>query len=216
MKALVAIATLILFTAAGVVEAQERRTSRGGRQPVVRETVTIKGDFPATQTIPPIKETDPDVWRTVTFPDHKFSIVLPMRKDDTVEPEEMPNLWSIASETDSATYRVVIRKFKSAHSFESAREMLDDAIATVYDDGDDVNIEPAKMRDTPYGGWPGKEISSKGKGRINIFRIYIIDERMYMVSVSVTDEKSWPNIETWARKFLDSLKVELGVANDET
>ncbi|MDI1240824.1 MAG: hypothetical protein PSX80_02745 [bacterium] len=121
-----------LLVAFAAVEGQTKQSSKGRKPPVIRETVTVKGDLPPAET--QIRETDVNIWRELKFPEHKLTIQIPARASDDMNMDEpdADGLWSVVSDTEKATYRIVVRKLGGILDSKAAAEVLDASISAAY------------------------------------------------------------------------------------
>lgn len=189
------------------VEGQTKRSTKTRKPPVIRESVTIKGDLPPAK--PPLRETDPDAWRKLRFPEHKLTVEIPARLDDEMNMDaEAEGFWSVDSDTEKATYRIVVKQLPVVLDSSAAAEVLDESIASTFGGGQQ-SADQAKIRELNYRGRPGREITSIENGKVQIFRVFIIEQKMYALFVTISRRDQWPALDIWVRKFHDSFRVEL-------
>ena len=211
IRTLISIATV--FLAFVSIDGQTKRSSKSRKPIVIRESVTVKGDLPTAE--PPLRETDRGAWRKFEFAEHKLTIEIPAKTNDgmTMDEPDADGLWSIASDTEKATYRVVIRDIAAILDRRSAEEVLNDSISKAYG-GTRQGAESAKIREVTYKGRPGREIITNEKERVQIGRVFIVEQKIYALFVTINRRDQWPTMEPWARRFLESFKVELPIGGE--
>ena len=203
---------LVVLAGALLSYGQTKRPKRTGKLPVLRESVTVKGNLPPKAT--PLNEADPGVWRRFDFAEHRLSLQFPAAPGDKFE-NEVPDLggvWTYSADTKRATYRLIVRDLPTLMNDDAIAETLDTAISEIYDSDSDVKLK--LLRNVSYEGRPGREFIVEEKNKVQAIRIFVLEQKMYVMFVTVESRVDWPQIEFWAQKFFESFKVELPVFNE--
>lgn len=212
MKRIVFSSVLTLIVV-GSVFAQAKRTKPPIKPPVIRATVTVKGDDnykpPAVR-----RETDAGIWNLLSFPEHGVKIELPSKREevfDEVSQIRGGKLWEYSSSTEFASYRLFARDFPALLDNNGIEETLGTNFARVYSDR---KVRILSKKTLSYGGVPGLEIEVQEKDMIQKARFYILNKKLFALYVTVEPKKHWPSMEKWADRFLDSFKIQVQSRNE--
>lgn len=203
---------LLTIWVAESVLSQKSRPARTQKAPVIRETVTVKGNLPPSPA--PINESDSGVWRSFAFSEHRLTLEFPARIGETIENEvaDSEGIWTYSAATERATYRIMVRNIAALLDEQAASEVLDDSIAAAYSGRKGSVLK--RIVAVSYQGKPGREFVVHEKGEVQIVRIFILDQKLFAMFVTVVPNSQWPKMEVWARKFLDSFKVDMLVKGE--
>jgi len=210
MNSKTTIAVLLVLVCSVTLYGQANRSKKVGKLPVIRETVTIKGNLPPKEPKEtPINETDPDVWRKFTFSEHKLTLEFPSKEGDSFENEipDLEGVWTYSADTERGTYRIMIRDVAALLDNREIAEVLDSSIAQAFSSRKGGLMKG--MREVLYQGRPGREFIVEEKNKVQIGRVFVLNKKLFAMFVTVEPISRWSDTERWARKFLDSFTVDL-------
>ena len=198
------------------VQSQTRKKASKTRKPVVRATVTIKGEPYEPRVYP--SESDPNIWNEFTFRNEFIKIsfpAIPGELEDSFESPEVDEPLLIASATTkNASYKLMARKLAVSTDEREIDVILENSIVQTYEGG---GWRISKKKDVSYEGILGKElvaIRTVAEGEYKHYiRAYILNSHVITLFVS-PNPASKLNLEPWSVKFFDSLKVKLPVRSE--
>jgi hypothetical protein len=202
---------LFIIAATTIDYGQTKRPRRVGNLPTIKESVTVKGDFPPTVKLP--KETDQAIWKEFGFAEHGVRLSFPSTETEPFENEvaDIDGIWTYSAVTEHATYRLLVRGFSTFLDDDELSETLDSSISLVYQESSDVKLK--MVRQISYEGKPGREFIVEEKNKVQAVRIFVLNQKLILMFVTVEPKAAWPRVETWAKKFFESLKVESQLFN---
>ena len=205
--------SLLALIGTGSVFAQAKRTKSPTKPPVIRATVTVKGD--GNYAPPKVRrETDAGIWNLRSFPEHGVKIELPAKREevfDEVTPIEDGKVWEYSSSTEFASYRLIVRDFPTLLDSKGIEDTLNANFDRVYGDG---KFRVLSKKAISYAGVPGLEITVQEKDMIQKARLYILNKKLLALYVTVEPKQHWPAIQEWADRFLDSFEIEVQSRNE--
>lgn len=198
---------LFLIAATAVAYGQTKRPRKAANLPTINESVTVKGDFPPPVKLP--KETDETVWKEFGFAEHGIRLSFPTTETQPFENEvsDVDGTWTYSALTENATYRLLVRSFSTFLDEDELDETLDSSISLVYRASGSVNLKT--VRQISYQGKPGREFIVEEKNKVQAVRVFVLNQKLILMFVTVEPKATWPRIESWATKFFESLKVEV-------
>jgi hypothetical protein len=203
---------LVVLLASGSIPAQ-KRGKPVAKKPVIRATVTVKGDGAYKPIVLP-SENDSGVWNSVELTEHKVKIDFPSKGEEVLEDAEVFDIdigkvWSYSAETKHATYRLMVRDVPEILDNRDIENVLDSTISSVLG-----NRKAFKSKSTVYyGGYVGREILIEEEMVVQAARLYILNKKLFAIFVTAEPKAHWPSIEPWVRRFFDSFSVDLPTKN---
>ena len=206
MKFIFAIALLPLITLHALPQKKAKPTVT---KPVIRATVTVKGDGNAAPVYP--AETDKGIWNEFASKDGRMRILLPARSNDVewyYEDVRGIEAGFLTVRSKFARYQVVTRPSIQFESNRDIEEVLEASIQTAYSaPKSNVRVK----RTIYYDGVLGKEFEAVYQRSdvtvVDYVRCYIVDSKMIIMSVSIEKPVDDEKLRPWITKFFDSLVV---------
>lgn len=207
MKFLFATGLLILISSAAL---PQKKGKPSAAKPVIRATVTVKGDSTAPPPVYPA-ETDEGIWNEFASKNERLKVLLPARAKNvewSYEDIRGAEAAFLTTRSKSARYQVVTRPSIQFESNRDIEDVLEASIQTAY--------SPPKSgvrvkRTIYYDGVLGKEFEAVYQRAevtvVDYVRCFILDSKMIIMSVSVEKPVDDEKLRPWNKKFFDSLIV---------
>jgi hypothetical protein len=140
------------------------------------------------------------IWNEFDSEKHGFTIVFPSRPSEIWETERR-KIASFETETEKAHYGVMRMEFPSLLDQRRLDVLAENLFAGSYDA---KTTKLISEKSVCLDGMNGKELIYEEAGKIFFTRFYILQQKMFMLSVSLPKAEYTKNFDYWAMKFLDS------------
>ncbi|HEX9960213.1 MAG TPA: hypothetical protein VGB00_04745 [Pyrinomonadaceae bacterium] len=140
------------------------------------------------------------IWNEFSSEKHGFTIVFPSRQSEIRE-TGAGKIGSFETETEKAHYGVMRMKFPSLLDNRQLDILGESLFAGSYDA---KTTKLISEKNVCLDGMAGKELIYEEAGKIFFTRFYIMEQKMFMLSVSLPKTAYTKDFDYWAMKFLDS------------
>jgi hypothetical protein len=195
----IAIAIVALSTVAGA-QAKKRRTTRA-----VKATVTAKEDFFPDDKLP--NESDKNIWNM--FEADSARVMFPSKAADvTVDilGQGKSSLRIYSAETATASYKMSVSRYGSVEGNQQLHQVLDRLVSNMEVPGEYKVVE---KKNVYFRGRLGKQVTSELRNEMEVLRVFILEEQLFVVSVFVEKKTNLSSLKPWIEKFLDSFQFDL-------
>jgi hypothetical protein len=175
-----------------------------------QETKSLPGEF---VTSAPSPEYDPKSWKEFSSKEGRFSVQLPGRPVEKVQPSDSPfgkvDIHAFTLQT-FAYYTIMYIDYPQHDGIKDARAYFNGVrVGSLRA----TNGELLEEKDADRGGYPGRYFKARlGNGYVNRVRLYLVKNRAYLVSFVAFEKEGSPDSskfnEQVAARFLDSFKFE--------
>ena len=146
------------------------------------------------------------IWNEFNSEKHGFTIVFPSRPDEIREISQGKTA-SFETETAKAHYGVMRMKFPPLLDNRQLDILGENLFAQSLDAKTTNLISEKKIC---LDGAAGKELIYEEAGKIFFSRFFILEQKMFMLSVSLPKAEYTKDFDYWAMKFLDSFSARTG------
>jgi hypothetical protein len=179
------------------------QTRRNKKKPLpVKAVVTIKIDKAPEIKLP--SEESQGIWNEYTSAKYNFNITFPAKSED-VRDDEMDKFVTFEASTQKASYGLMVKSLSASLS----NSQLDEVYETSFRDilvGGDVKL--ISKKNVYLNRRLGREFVFADKKKIYFQRIYILEGRLYFLSVMLPKKEYTADFDKWALKFFESFSVE--------
>ena len=194
---------LLVLISVGFSTAQKRK-----KPPVVRAEVTVKGNFPPLREKP--NEEDDGIWHEFKSKEFGFEVVLPAQPEDVFD-DEANDVKFFQISTRKADYGVIIKPIPKLVSQNESNNLYDTMLEIMLDSETTKIISQKNVR---IGDLSGKEIFYEKDSSKFFSRMFITENKLYIVSM-IMDKKDYKtSFDKWALKFLDSFNLKVKIKNE--
>lgn len=198
------IIVVLLGLTASAASAQSKKKKAVKPKPI-KVTVTVKADGPPLKPIS--KETDAGIWNEFELKEDGLRILLPTAKDDILDAMTGP-VRSYQAATVKGTYLLVIRSVGVSVENRAINQFLEETIQNAF--GDEKN-KVLEKKNISYEGRSAKQIVFDLGGKRFAARLYVLNGKLFIISVSI-DWKAYDKaFDKWIDKFFDSFQVKVPV-----
>lgn len=208
MKRLLTFLVFILILTS-LVAGQSRKKKRSVPK-TIRVTVNVKGNVPPIKPLP--NETDEGIWTVFELKDVGLQILLPATPKNIVD-DNTGDVRSYEAETKMAKYLVIVRDLGVSLERNGAGRALDAIIDRGFGQPDSKS-RIIKRGVLSYEGRPGRELISEEKSKRSISRLYILDGKLFALSVIIDNKDYTADFDKWVSKFFDSFQVKVSAINE--
>lgn len=204
--------TILTILASLATSAQSQKKPTKAKKPVVRATVTVKGEPHVPHVYP--NETDDGIWNEYSTKDGVIKITFPSvlekLRNSSESRDDGQIFISLTAPTNNGSYELLTRPFSAITDNREIDRILEDSINKVVS-GPIMKI--VSKKNIYYGGFLGKELiirKTVAEGEyIQYSRFFILNSRLITLNVSLDYGVSKEKMEPWIQKFFDSLVVHL-------
>lgn len=140
------------------------------------------------------------IWNEYSSEKYGFTIVFPSRPEKVWETSR-GKIASFETETEKAHYGVMRMNFPSLLDRRRLDVLAENLFAGSYDA---KTTKLISEKGVCLDGMNGKELIYEEAGKIFFTRFYIMEQKMFMLSVSLPKAEYTKDFDYWAMKFLDS------------
>ena len=205
MKKAAALSVLLLCGFFLPALAQNKTSKKSAKTPPVRGTVTIK--LPPAPARP--SEEDALAWHEFASEKFGFWITFPSDKDDVFADDE-ESISNFRASTRKARYGLSVKNLLVSLNNSQLDEMFEKMISET----EDETTKLMGKRDVYLNGVLGKELVYEENEQIVFGRFYIVESKLFMLTVSLPKKQYNKNFDRWATKFFDSFGVKINSKMD--
>lgn len=206
MKFFLAVLILVACSLALIGQTKKRQSVR--KPSTIRATVTVNGNLGPQPKLP--KETDEGIWNEFFLPEYDLKILFPSKPDD-LDYDVHNILLTFQTSTAIATYSLMMRDFPVLGDNKQIGAILEDMFVNSGEKGGSIMLS---KKDIFYEGRIGKEIVTEKNGSLYFARFFILNSRLFAISVSVEKKTDRKRVEPWVKKFFDSFLVKVPIVNE--
>lgn len=148
-----------------------------------------------------LPEENSDVWNEFVSEKDGFRVVFPS-KPDKVWRDELGKATSFETETARAHYGIMRLNFPSLLNIRQLDVLSESLLKS--EDYDEQSTKLISEKNVRLGGMPGKELIFEEAGKVFFLRFYILNQKLFVLSVSLPKSAYTKDFDHWAMKFLDS------------
>jgi hypothetical protein len=203
--------TLALFVVAAMTVDGQTRKSRPRVVPKkVKANVTV--DTVPTDTIVnvPITEADAGTWNMFEIKEIGLEMMFPVANQN-IQDDTLGRVRSFHATTNKATYLLAIRDLASPISNEGLETFLNEIIKNTFGERGTKLID---QRNLSYAGRIGKQLTTERNAHRTISRLYVLNGKLFAMSVTLDQKDYDQTFEKWITKFFDSFRVKVPVFNE--
>ena len=192
------------------VDAQTRK----GRQRVAPKKVNAKvtvDAVPADTSVKlPITEADAGTWNVFELKEIGLEMMFPVT-NQKIQDDTLGRVRSFQATTNNAAYVLAIRDLASPISNQGLETFLNEIIKNTFGERGTKLID---QRNLSYAGRIGKQLTTERNTHRTISRLYVLNGKLFAMSVTLDQKDYDQTFEKWITKFFDSFRVKVPVFNE--
>lgn len=169
----------------------------------VKAVVTVKIDKAPEIKLP--SEEDQLIWNEFISRKHNFNITFPAKPED-IRDDETDKFATFETNTRKAAYRLMIKSLSVNLSNSQLDEVYETSFSDVLIGG---NVKLISKKNVYLNRKLGREFVFADKRKIYFQRIYILEGRLYFLSIMLPKREYTKDFDKWATKFFESFGVEV-------
>jgi len=179
------------------------QTKRSKRKPLpVKAIVTIKIDK-APEIKLPSEESD-GIWNEYASGKYNFNITFPAKSED-VRDDEVEKFATFETSTQKAAYQIIIKSLAVKLNNSQLDELYETTFSSILGDGE---VKLVSKKNVYLNRRLGKEFVFADKKKIYFQRIYILEGKLYLLSITLPKKEYTGDFDKWVLKFFESFSVE--------
>jgi hypothetical protein len=194
---------LVLLFGCSILVGAQAEPKKPTKPKPIRATVTVKG---SGNYVAP-KLPDERKWTEFELTDHGLSILFPGDSDDIFDDGVGP-VQTFSVSTENATYMLAIRSVGLPIDVRDTQTYLDETIDNAFDP---ETTKYVFRRSISYEGRIGRELALIDNDKRTEFRVYLINDKIFIVSVAVRQQEYSAGFDKWIKKFFDSFRVRVQI-----
>jgi hypothetical protein len=199
---------VMAVSAAIPANGQTKTTKNLVKPKPIRATVTVRGGSPPLRPLP--NETDADIWNAFELKGDGLRMLFPAKNADIFEDSIGP-VRSFQATTNKANYLLAIRELETPIDNREIDDVLESIIKAGFQHPDTRLLE---KRNISYEGRLGKHLITQQRTMRSIARIYVLNGKVFAISVTIKSKDLDQTFEKWIAKFLDSFRVEVSAVGE--
>jgi hypothetical protein len=207
MKKVLAVCVFVFCIFSLSTFSQTKTNKQTSKTPSIRAEVTIKGNIPPEMPKP--VEEDAKIWNEFASAKHGFWITFPA-PEENVHNDDIDEFASFATSTKKAHYSLAVKNLLVSLNNSQLNDLFDTIVAQTEDD----KTRLIGKKDVYLNGTLGKELVYEENRNIVYGRFYIVESKLFMLSVSVPKKDYNKSFDRWAQKFFDSFGVKVNSRMD--
>ena len=194
----------IIFLSSAFTLQMTAQTRKNKKRPLpVKAVVTIKIDKAPEVKLP--SEESEGAWNEFVSRKHNFIITFPAKPED-VRDDEMDKFVTFETSTQKATYRLMVKSLSVNLNNSQLDEVYETSFSDVLGGG---NVKLISKKNIYLNRKLGREFVFEDKKKVYFQRIYILESRLYFISVMLPKKEYTKDFDKWALKFFESFSVEV-------
>lgn len=185
---------------ASQASAQAKKNKR--RHLPVKAVVTVRAEKAPEIKLP--SEESEDIWNEYSSTKYNFNITFPAKSED-VRDDEIENLVTFETNTQKAAYQIIIKSLAAKLTNSQLDELYETSFSDILAGG---NVKLIGKKNVYLNRRLGREFVFADERKIYFQRIYILEGRLYLLSITLPEKKYTGNFDKWALKFFESFSVE--------
>jgi hypothetical protein len=167
-------------------------------------------DIAASESKPAApRENEAGVWNEFSSDKYGFTITFPAWRSG-VAAESVNKLISFEARTERAFYGLTVKNLRVGLNNSQLEKLFDEIIGETQNEATKIIAE----RDVLLNGSLGREIVYEEADKIVFGRFYILESKLFILTVTVGKNDYDKNFDRWAFKFFDSFGVKSNVKLD--
>ena len=191
---------VLIFLTTTVSYAQTRKKKVIKPKPITA-TVTVKAD-PPIRPLP--NESDEKSWTEFESKEDGLTLLFPGRKDD-VSDDNVEPVRTFDVSTVKAHYMLAVRDVGSLINNQDTDSFLEQTIQDAF--GAETKFQEKKK--ITYEGRDGRHIVLLDGDKRLAARLYLLNDKLFMISVTIKTTDYTPQFNKWIDKFFDSFLVKV-------
>lgn len=191
---------LVVLIGSGNVVCGQSKPKKPTKSKPITAVVTVKAD-PPIKPLP--KEIDESSWTEFHSKENGLTILFPGSKDDVFD-GAAGSVQTFDVSTEKAHYVLAVREIGKPIFDSDLQAYLDATIDRAF--GTDLT-KFLYRRAISFEGRPGREFGHLDGGKRLVARLYVLNGKLFITSVTMKSEHYAPDFDRWINKFLDSFKV---------
>lgn len=194
----------LIFLTSALTLQTTAQTKRDRKRPLpVKGVVTVKID--KAPEVKLLSEESEDIWNEFISRKHNFTITFPAKPED-IRDDEMDKFATFETNTQKAAYRLMIKSLSANLSNSQLDEVYETSFSDVLVGG---NVRLISKKNVYLNRKLGREFVFADKRKIYFQRIYILEGRLYFLSIMLPKKEYTKDFDKWAEKFFESFSVEV-------
>lgn len=171
----------------------------------IKAEVTVKVELPPAPT-----EDAAGIWNDFVSDKFGFRVTFPAPVEDVFADEE-GKFVNFSASTKKASYSLLVKNMLVA--------MNNSQLNTIYESLFDKNKSQQSgklisVKNVYLNGVLGREMVFEENGKLIFNRLYIMESKLFVLTVNLSKQDYAPGFDRWAAKFLDSFGVKTGAKLD--
>lgn len=204
MKKIISSVTLILCVFSLSLFAQ---TKTRKKNPTLKARVTVKANL-APETPKPTEEAA-GIWHEFNSERYGFWIMFPSKSEE-VASDKIEEFASFQTSTKKAQYALAVKEILVSLN----NSQLEVLFENIIKETEDETTRLIGKKDVFLNGVLGKELVYEENGKIVFGRFYLMESKLFMLTVSLPKKDYRKNFDQWATKFFDSFGVKANIRMD--
>lgn len=192
---------IVIFSILALPSAAQTNKKRRTALPV-KAVVIIKAGKAPEKNLP--SEDDADVWNEYNSEKYHFKIIFPSKSAD-VWSDETDRFITFESGTKKASYQLIVKTLPVVASNSQLDEFYETSFLSVLTGG---NVKLISKKNVYLSRRLGKQFVYADRKKIYFQRLYILEGKLFLLSVTLPEKQYTKDFDRWALKFFDSFIVE--------
>jgi len=176
----------------------------------VKATVTIHTKNVEAPAKASPGEDDAGIWNRFELKADGLEIVFPSSRTN-IQDDTLGRVHTLQAVTGKATYTLAVRDLGTPISGEGIDTFLNEVVKNTYGERGTKLID---HHDLSYAGRVGKQFTTERNNRRTISRLYVLNGKLFAMSVALDQNDYDQSFERWIAKFFDSFRVQVPVFNE--
>ena len=179
------------------------QTKKNRKKPLpVKAIVTIKIDKAPEIKLP--SEESEGIWNEYNSRKYNFNITFPA-KSENVRDDEIEKIVTFETSTQKAAYQLIVKKLPAKLDNSQLDELYETSFSDILVGG---NVKVISKKKVYLNRRLGKEFVFADKKQMYFQRIYILEGRLYLLSITLPKKEYTADFDKWTLKFFESFSVE--------
>ncbi len=144
------------------------------------------------------------IWNEYTSRKYNFNLTFPAKSED-VRDDELEKFITFGTNTQKAAYQIIVKSLPAKLDNSQLDELYETTFNDLLVDG---NVKLISKKKVYLNRRLGKEFVFADKKHIYFQRIYILEGKLYLLSITLLKKEYTGDFDKWALKFFESFSVE--------
>lgn len=204
---------ITLITCA-VTATQVYGQTRQTRPRVITKRAKAAVIIPKKSVDPPAEssptESDDGNWNTFVLNEDSLEMLFPATHQN-IQDETLGRIRSLQATTSKASYMLAVRELGTPISIEGLDTFLNEVAKNTYGERGTKLVDHHNIS---YAGRVGKEFTTERNSHRTISRLYVLNGKLFVMSVTLDQKDYDQTSEKWIAKFFDSFRVQVPIFNE--